>query len=47
MRMNSLSVSDSSLFRSAEKPSLVQLAGIGYIMIDSRSVCVVDTSLGS
>ena len=44
MRMNSLSVSDSSLFRSAEKPSLVQLAGIGYIMIENRSVGVVVTS---
>jgi hypothetical protein len=35
------------LFSSAEKPSLVQLAGIGYIMIDIRSTGVVESSLWS
>ena len=45
--MKSLSVADRSSFSPTEKPSVVQAAGIGYIMIDSGSVGVLDSSPGS
>ena len=45
--MNSTSVGDSFSLRPTEKPSVVQEAGIGYIMIDSRSTGVLETSPGS
>src|SRR3712207_3919033 len=39
-RMNARSRSDNPLFSPIEKPSLVQVAGIGYIMIESGSSSV-------
>jgi hypothetical protein len=45
--MKSLSVVESSPFRSAEKPSSVHDAGMGYIMIEAGSVGVLERVYGS